>query len=275
MTSNRLFHLHLVSDATGETLNAVARAACAQYEDVSAVEHIYALVRGPKQLDRAIAEIEREPGLVMFTMVNDTLRDQLVARCAELDVPCISVLDPVINALGTYLGREISHKPGVQHEMNAEYFDRIAALNFTMAHDDGQSNGDLDEADIILVGVSRTSKTPTCIYLANRGIKAANVPLVPSAPLPPDLLTAKNPLIVGLVTSADRLMQIRKNRLLSLNEREETDYIDKDLISAELADARRLCNKHGWPVIDVTRKSIEETSAAILNLYHRKSSAHV
>ena len=275
MTSNRLFHLHLVSDATGETLNAVARAACAQYEDVSAVEHIYALVRGPKQLDRAIAEIEREPGLVMFTMVNDTLRDQLVARCAELDVPCISVLDPVINALGTYLGREISHKPGVQHEMNAEYFDRIAALNFTMAHDDGQSNGDLDEADIILVGVSRTSKTPTCIYLANRGIKAATVPLVPSAPLPPDLLTAKNPLIVGLVTSADRLMQIRKNRLLSLNEREETDYIDKDLISAELADARRLCNKHGWPVIDVTRKSIEETSAAILNLYHRKSSAHV
>lgn len=274
MSSNRLFHLHLVSDATGETLNAVARAACAQYEDVGAIEHIYALVRGPKQLDRAIAEIEREPGLVMFTMVNDQLRDQLVARCAELDVPCISVLDPVINALGTYLGREISHKPGVQHEMNAEYFDRIAALNFTMAHDDGQSNGDLDEADIILVGVSRTSKTPTCIYLANRGIKAANVPLVPNAPLPPDLLTAKNPLIVGLVTSADRLMQIRKNRLLSLNEREETDYVDKDLINAELADARRLCNKHGWPVIDVTRKSIEETSAAILNLYHRKSSPH-
>lgn len=274
MSSNRLFHLHLVSDATGETLNAVARAACAQYEDVGAIEHIYALVRGPKQLDRAIAEIEREPGLVMFTMVNDQLRDQLVARCAELDVPCISVLDPVINALGTYLGREISHKPGVQHEMNAEYFDRIAALNFTMAHDDGQSNGDLDEADIILVGVSRTSKTPTCIYLANRGIKAANVPLVPNAPLPPDLLTAKKPLIVGLVTSADRLMQIRKNRLLSLNEREETDYVDKDLINAELADARRLCNKHGWPVIDVTRKSIEETSAAILNLYHRKSSPH-
>ncbi|MEQ9518941.1 MAG: pyruvate, water dikinase regulatory protein [Parvibaculum sp.] len=275
MSSDRLFHLHLVSDATGETLNAVARAACAQYEDVSAVEHIYALVRGPKQLDRAIAEIEREPGLVMFTMVNDQLRDQLVARCAELEVPCISVLDPIINALGTYLGREISHKPGVQHEMNAEYFDRIAALNFTMAHDDGQSNGDLNDADIILVGVSRTSKTPTCIYLANRGIKAANVPLVPNTPLPPDLLTAKSPLIVGLVTSADRLMQIRKNRLLSLNEREETDYVDKDVISAELADARRLCNKHGWPIIDVTRKSIEETSAAILNLYQRKSSPHV
>ncbi|MBL4864690.1 MAG: kinase/pyrophosphorylase [Rhodobiaceae bacterium] len=270
MTSRRLFHLHLVSDATGETLNAVARAACAQYEDVSAVEHIYALVRGPKQLDRAIAEIEREPGLVMFTMVNDKLRDQLIERCTELEVPCISVLDPIINALGTYLGREISHKPGVQHEMNAEYFERIAALNFTMAHDDGQSAGDLDDADVILVGVSRTSKTPTCIYLANRGIKAANVPLVPGVPLPPDLLTAKNPLIVGLVASPDRLAQIRKNRLLSLNENSETDYVDKTRITTELADARRLCHKHGWQVIDVTRRSIEETSAAILNLYNRK-----
>lgn len=269
MTSARNFHLHLVSDATGETLNAVARAACAQYEDVSAVEHIYALVRGPKQLDRALTEIEREPGLVMFTMVNEALRDQLLARCVELEVPCISVLDPVINALGTYLGREISHKPGVQHEMNAEYFDRIAALNFTMAHDDGQSAGDLDDADIILVGVSRTSKTPTCIYLANRGIKAANVPLVPGTPLPPDLFTATKPLIVGLIASADRLAQIRKNRLLSLNEQTETAYVDKSLITTELADARRLCHKHGWQVIDVTRRSIEETSAAILNLYNR------
>ncbi len=269
MTSRRLFHLHLVSDATGETLNAVARAACAQYEDVSPVEHIYALVRGPKQLDRAIAEIEREPGLVMFTMVNEKLRDQLLERCREMDIPCISVLDPVINALGTYLGREISHKPGVQHEMNAEYFDRIAALNFTMAHDDGQTAGDLDDADIILVGVSRTSKTPTCIYLANRGIKAANVPFVPNTPVPADLETATSPLIVGLVASVDRLSQIRKNRLLSLNEQTETDYVDKDLITSELAEARRLFNKHGWPVIDVTRRSIEETAAAILNLYNR------
>ncbi len=270
MTNRRLFHLHLVSDATGETLNAVARAACAQYEDVSAVEHIYALVRGSKQLDRALLEIEREPGLVMFTMVNDSLRDQLIARCAELEVPCISVLDPIINALGTYLGREISHKPGVQHEMNAEYFERIAALNYALSHDDGQSDGDLNEADIILVGVSRTSKTPTCIYLANRGIKAANVPLVPGVPLPPDLLSATAPFIVGLIASSDRLVQIRKNRLLSLNENAETDYIDKSLIQTELADARRLCHKHGWQVIDVTRRSIEETSAAILNLYNRQ-----
>lgn len=270
MTSQRVFHLHLVSDATGETLNAVARAACAQYEDVSAIEHIYALVRGPKQLDRALAEIEEAPGIVMFTMVNETLRDQLVSRCAEMEVPCISVLDPVINELGGYLGREISHKPGVQHKMNAEYFDRIAALNYTMSHDDGQTAGDLNEADIILVGVSRTSKTPTCIYLANRGIKAANVPLVPEAPLPPDLLAATNPLIVGLTASPDRLVQIRKNRLLSLNEQTETPYVDKEAVAHEVAEARKLFHKKSWPHIDVTRRSIEETAAAILNLYKRQ-----
>ena len=226
MPSRRVFHLHLVSDATGETLNAVARAACAQYEDAHPIEHVYALVRGPKQLE------------------------------------------PVMGALGRYLGRKSSHKPGSQHTMNAEYFGRIEALNYTMAHDDGQSAGDLNEADIILVGVSRTSKTPTCIYLANRGIKAANIPIVPGVVLPPDLETATHPLIVGLTTSPDRLVQIRKNRLLSLHENTQTDYVDHDAVSEEVTIARKLCAKHGWPVIDVTRRSIEETAAAVLNLYN-------
>ena len=269
MATRRIFHLHLLSDATGETLNAVARAACAQYEDVRPVEHIYALVRGPKQLDRAIREIEAAPGIVMFTMVNEELRDKLVRKCTELEIPCISVLDPVIGALGSYLGREISNKPGGQHAMNAEYFERIEALNFTMAHDDGQETGDINEADVVLIGVSRTSKTPTCIYLANRGIKAANIPLVPNVPLPDSLMQANNPLIVGLIANPERLVQIRKNRLLSLNEKQETEYVDKKLVTDEVAQARRLYNKHGWATIDVTRRSIEETSAAVLNLYSR------
>ncbi|MFT6489663.1 MAG: regulator of PEP synthase PpsR (kinase-PPPase family) [Parvibaculaceae bacterium] len=269
MATRRIFHLHLLSDATGETLNAVARAACAQYEDVRPVEHIYALVRGPKQLDRAIGEIEAAPGIVMFTMVNADLRDKLVRKCAELEIPCISVLDPVIGALGSYLGRKISNKPGGQHAMNAEYFDRIEALNYTMAHDDGQETADINDADIVLVGVSRTSKTPTCIYLANRGIKAANIPLVPNVPLPDSLMVATNPLIVGLIANPERLVQIRKNRLLSLNEKQETEYVDKKLVTDEVAQARRLYNKHGWATIDVTRRSIEETSAAVLNLYSR------
>lgn len=269
MATRRIFHLHLLSDATGETLNAVARAACAQYEDVRPVEHIYALVRGPKQLDRAIREIEAAPGMVMFTMVNEELRDKLVRKCAELEIPCISVLDPVIGALGSYLGRKISNKPGGQHAMNAEYFERIEALNFTMAHDDGQATDDINESDVVLVGVSRTSKTPTCLYLANRGIKAANIPLVPNVPLPESLMAATNPLIVGLIANPERLVQIRKNRLLSLNQKEETEYIDKKLVTQEIAQARRLYNKHGWATIDVTRRSIEETSAAVLNLFSR------
>ncbi|MAB14177.1 pyruvate, water dikinase regulatory protein [Parvibaculum sp.] len=273
MNSKRIFHLHLVSDATGETLNAVARAACAQYEDARPVEHVYALVRGPKQLERVLSEIETSPGIVMFTMVNDELRKRLEARCFEMQVPCISVLDPAMQALGSYLGKEISHKPGSQHAMDAEYFGRIDALNYTMSHDDGQSAGDLDDADIILLGVSRTSKTPTCIYLANRGIKAANVPIVPGAPLPPDLETASHPLVVGLTTSPDRLIQIRKNRLLSLHEKTDTDYVSPEAVSDEVAYARRLYARNGWPVIDVTRRSIEETAAAVLNLYSDRQRA--
>ncbi len=257
MSSKRVFHLHLVSDATGETLNMVARAACAQYEDARPIEHVYALVRGPK----------------MFTMVNVKLRERLEKRCAELQTPCISVLDPAMGALGQYLGKESSHKPGSQHIMDAEYFDRIAALNYTMAHDDGQSAGDLDEADIILLGVSRTSKTPTCIYLANRGIKAANIPIVPNTPLPPDLETVEHPLIVGLTTSPDRLVQIRKNRLLSLHENTDTDYVAPDVVADEISFARRLFARNAWPVIDVTRRSIEETAAAVLNLYSDRQRA--
>lgn len=273
MNSKRIFHLHLVSDATGETLNAVARAACAQYEDARPVEHVYALVRGPKQLERVLGEIETSPGIVMFTMVNDELRKRLETRCYEMQVPCISVLDPAMQALGSYLGKEISHKPGSQHAMDAEYFGRIDALNYTMSHDDGQSAGDLDDADIILLGVSRTSKTPTCIYLANRGIKAANIPIVPGTPLPPDLETASHPLIVGLTTSPDRLIQIRKNRLLSLHEKTDTDYVSPEAVSDEVAYARRLYARNSWPVIDVTRRSIEETAAAVLNLYSDRQRA--
>lgn len=267
MSTRRLFHLHLVSDATGETLNAVARAACAQFEDVRPIEHVYALVRGSRQLERVLAEIEDAPGMVMYTMVNEELRSRLENRCTELHTPYISVLDPALEALAKYLGRETSHKPGSQHSLDNDYFDRINALNYTMAHDDGQSAGDLNTADVILLGVSRTSKTPTCIYLANRGIKAANIPLVPDVPLPEDLARVTRPLIVGLTASPERLMQIRKNRLLTIRENEDTSYVDRFSIEQELTNARRLYSRNGWPVIDVTRRSIEETAAAIINLY--------
>jgi [pyruvate, water dikinase]-phosphate phosphotransferase / [pyruvate, water dikinase] kinase len=263
------FHLHLVSDSTGETLNAVAKAACAQFDMGRPIEHVYPLVRTKKQLERAFVEIESAPGLVLHTMVNSELRMMLEENCRALGQPSVSVLDPVMSLLGNYLGAEVSHRPGAQHDLDAKYFARIDALNFTMAHDDGQSAATLDKADVILVGVSRTSKTPTCIYLANRGIKAANIPIVLGINLPPELDSVTRPLIVGLITGPERLIQIRRNRLLSLNEETETEYVDLDAVRAEIAFARRLFADKGWPVIDVTRRSIEETAAAVLALHSR------
>lgn len=264
------FHLHLVSDATGETLNSVAKAASAQFESGIPVEHSYALVRTRRHLDRVLNQIEDAPGIVIYTLVNDDLRRMLEERCAALQIPCLAVLDPVIQIIGTYLQAEVSHKPGGQHTMNAEYFQRIEALQYTMAHDDGQSDRTLNLADVILVGVSRTSKTPTCIYLANRGLKTANVPIVPNVPLPEGLLSATKPLIIGLTTHPDRLVQVRRNRLLSMNEHTETEYTNLDAVEEELRYARALYTRNGWPVIDVTRRSIEETAAAILNLWSER-----
>jgi hypothetical protein len=269
--SQRFFHLHLVSDATGETLTAVANAATVQYADFQPIQHVHALVRNPKQLDRVVRAIEAAPGVVLFTLVNEDLRSALESRCREAGVPSISVLDPVMAALASYLNAKSKPLVGGQHALNAEYFKRIDALNFTMMHDDGQHVENLDHADVILIGISRTSKTPTSIYLANRGIKTANVPLVLGMPLPPQLEAATRPLVVGLIASTERILQIRRNRLLSLKEGAETHYVDKAVIAEELTFARKLCARHDWPVIDVTRRSIEETAAAVLTLYHEKS----
>ena len=263
------FHLHLVSDSTGETLNAVAKAACAQFDMGRPIEHFYPLVRNRKQLERAMSELEASPGLVLHTIVNAELRSLLEGRCRELGMPSVAVLDPVMSNLAGYLGVEESHRPGAQHELDARYFARIEALNFTMAHDDGQSLSTLNQADVVLVGVSRTSKTPTCIYLANRGIKAANIPIVAGVGLPEELHSVSGPLVVGLIVNPERLLHIRRNRLLSLHETAETDYVDLDAIRAEPVIARKLFAEKGWPVIDVTRRSIEETAAAVIALHSR------
>ena len=263
---SRFFHMHLISDATGETLNTVARAAMAHYADHQPLEHIYALVRTPKQLQRVLREIEEQPGVVLFTLIDKELRAQLEARCNELTIPCISILDPVIASLAQYLNAPSRPQIGGQYALNAEYFKRIDALNFTMAHDDGQHADDIDQADVILIGISRSSKTPTSIYLANRGIKTANVPIVPGIPLPKELETVTKPLVVGLTASAERIAQIRRHRLLSMKESTETTYADQDSITLELTHMRKLCARHSWPVIDVTRRSIEETAAAIINM---------
>src|SRR5262245_60509893 len=254
------FHLHLISDSTGETLTTVARAAAAQYANVHAVEHLYPAVRTTKQLDRVLSEIEGEPGIVLYTLLDDELVERLEMRCSEIGVPCRSILGPVLRVFHSYLGAESTHKVGAQHMLNAEYFKRIDALNYTMMHDDGQMLDELDKADVVLVGVSRTSKTPTSIYLANRGVKTANYPLVPGVPVPSAVESLSKPLVVGLYASPERIVQIRQNRLLGLNVKNQDDqYVDRQAVAEEIAFSRRLCTKHDWPLIDVTRRSIEET----------------
>jgi [pyruvate, water dikinase]-phosphate phosphotransferase / [pyruvate, water dikinase] kinase len=272
------FHLHLLSDATGETLLAVSRAAAAQYATVSAIEHVYPLVRTQKQLDHALSEIETNPGIVLYTLVDRALIARVEARCKELSAPCLSVLGPVLGLFQSYLGAETTPRIGGQHTLNAEYFQRIDALNFTMMHDDGQLTDELETADVVLVGVSRTSKTPTSIYLANRGIKTANIPLVPGMAVSAQLENLTKPLVVGLYASPERIVQIRQNRLLGLNAaHSDAAYVDRQSVSAEIAFSKQLCARHGWPLIDVTRRSIEETAAAVLSLLHerRRSTASV
>jgi len=264
--TDRRFHLHLVSDATGETINSVARACLVQFEDIVPTEHTWSLIRTSGQMEKVLIGIRDHPGIVLFTIVNSDLREQLTEGCRKLQHPCIAVLDPVLIALANFLGQQASGLPGRQHELDANYFARIDAMTFALAHDDGQSARNYEEADVILVGVSRTSKTPTCIYLANRGIKAANVPIVPGCPLPGELLTAKKALIIGLTKDPTQLIHIRRNRLRLMGQDDQTDYVDADAVREEVAQALRLCTEHGWPMLDVTRRSIEETAASIIQL---------
>ena len=262
------FHLHLISDSTGETIIAAARAVSSQYRSTQPVEHVYPLIRNRKQLDKVIDLIGKEPGIVLFTIADPDLAEFLEDQCREMGIPCVSVLEPIFQTFQSYLGKPTKRIVGAQHALDNEYFSRIDALNFTLLHDDGVIPEDVEEADVILLGISRTSKTPTSIYLANRGIKTANIPLVPGVELPVPVIKAQHPLIVTLIASTDRIQQVRQNRLLELNAADHSaSYADRASIAEELAQARKLSTKHGWPLLDVTRKSIEETAAAVLALH--------
>lgn len=260
------YHLHLVSDATGETLTTIAKAASVQYAQVRPIEHMHPLVRTSRQLKRVLQEIEQAPGIVLYTIVNRELMQELERRCRELKVPSLHVLQPIMQVFESYLGAPQTPTVAGQHVLDADYFRRIDALNFTMAHDDGRLPANLDEADIILLGISRTSKTPTSIYLAQRGFKTANLPLVPNLPLPEALKGKHNAFVVCLVASPDRISEIRRNRALLMSDRDLDDYVDRSRIASEIAYSRKICAQYGWPVIDVTRKSIEESAATIVRL---------
>lgn len=261
-------HLHLVSDSSGETVSAIARACLVQFEDVAVNQHLWWLVRTPGQAKRVLDGIAADPGLIIYTVVDATIREQLEVGFRQLDVAHIPVLDPVLNALSAVLQAAVHGQPGRQHVMDADYFRRIDAMQFTIEHDDGQSMARVAEADVILFGVSRTSKTPLSIYLANRGLKTVNVPVVPGIPLPQEALTTPKPLKVGLTREPRSLADIRRNRLRMMRQAPDSStYADEDTVRSEVQDARRLFARHGFPVIDMTRKSIEEAAAAILQLH--------
>jgi [pyruvate, water dikinase]-phosphate phosphotransferase / [pyruvate, water dikinase] kinase len=270
--ANRI-NLHLVSDATGETLNAIARATTVQFEHAEILHHRWSLIRTRFQLHRVLEGIEAEPGPVLSTLIDRALRGELDQTCQRLNLPVVNVLDPVISVLQDAIGQQAEARPGRQYVLNADYFSRIDAMHYVLAHDDGQAQPGLAEADVVLVGVSRSSKTPTCFYLANRGIKAANIPLVPNLPMPPALEAINCP-VIGLTLAPEALIDIRRHRLRLIGGGSQTgpmrhdssEYVDEDAVKAELLWARRFCNSQGWPTIDVTRRSIEETAATVLQL---------
>lgn len=267
------FHLHLISDSTGETLENIAKAALAQFDDVDVIRHFWPMVRSSSHLERILLDVAQKPDMILFTLVNPDLRTMLENRAAQLAVPAVAALDAVSDALANLFGQKAKARPGRQHALDAAYFARVEAIQFTIAHDDGIAPENWEEADIVLAGVSRTSKTPTSIYLANRGYKTANIPIVVESPPPSSLFSLSHPLIVGLTTSADRLVQVRRNRLLTLNQAPETDYVDDEAVRKELAFARRMFADNDWPVIDVTRRSIEETAAAVIALVEERREA--
>ncbi|MDX9689662.1 MAG: kinase/pyrophosphorylase [Proteobacteria bacterium] len=274
LSPEKIFHIHLVSDATGETISSVARAGLVQFGAIQKEEHHWTLIRTKRQLDLVFEGLRQWPGLVLYTFINDDMAKAMHDQCQRMGVPSLSVLAPVISVLSGFFGVPSAHDPGKQHELDKEYFKRIEAMDFAMSLDDGNKTDKLNEADVIILGVSRTSKTPTCIYLSHRGIKAANVPIIPGIPLDIDFARLTKPMIIGLTSRPDELVETRRSRLRFLNQG-DTDYIDPEKVREEVLAARRLFAKLECPVIDVTRKSVEETAAEILLILKKRDMEQV
>jgi regulator of PEP synthase PpsR (kinase-PPPase family) len=242
----------------------------AQFDAVSTEEHVWSLVRTMGQLEKVIANLDVNPGVVMFTLVDPQMREALRQACGKRSLPAVPILGPVIRELSNYLNVEASGHTGAQYELSEDYFARIDAINFALDHDDGQATWEMEQSDIVIVGPSRTSKSPTCVYLAYRGYKAANVPYVPNCPLPENLLTLKQPLVVGLTISDERLIDIRTMRLAAMNQDKTTDYINEEKVHDEIEASKKMFRAQGWPVIDVTRRSVEETATLIIQYRQRQ-----
>jgi hypothetical protein len=268
--TKKTINLHLISDSTGETLSSVARAVVSQFEGVESNDFIWPLIRTKQQLEKVLEAISKNPGIVLYTILHDDLIEDLRRECFKMKVPCIPVISHIIGEFSNYLGMNISNTIGRQHLLDNQYFSRVGAISYAITHDDGQSSWDLYDADIVIVGVSRTSKSPTSVYLSCRGYKTANVPFVSLETIPQSLYELKKPLIVGLTINPEKLVQIRQTRLTSIGQDAGSDYINLESIKNEVAESRKLFAKLNCPVIDVTKRSVEETAAKIIQLLQEK-----
>lgn len=270
MVEKKIINLHLISDSTGETLSSVARAVLSQFEGVESKDFIWPLIRTKGQLEKVMENISKNPGIILYTILQDDLTESLKNHCFELSVPCIPVLSRIINEFSNYLGVDISHTIGRQHILDEEYFSRVEAISYTINHDDGQGHWDLYDSDIVIVGVSRTSKSPTSVYLSCRGYKTANIPFVSIDTIPSSLYDLKKPLIVGLTINPEKLVQVRQTRLNSIGNESNNDYVDIEKVKNEISESRKLFAKLACPIIDVTKRSVEETAAKIIQLLQEK-----
>ena len=268
-----LYQIYLISDSTGETLDRIFLALKAQFPNFEYETNHFSFTRTESQTLSILKQAKKDKNsIILYTIVNSKLAKYLTEKAYEREIPCFGVLGDLILNFSKVLNQKASHQPSGQHVLNEEYYDRIEAIQFTMNHDDGNQIDDIEKSDIILLGVSRTSKTPTSIYLANRGFKTSNIPLVNKNSIPPKV-TEKNftPCVVGLVTEAERLYDLRKNRLTSLKEDQNSEYVNIDKIKDELNSARKIFKENSWPTIDVTRKSVEETAASVIKIYEIKN----
>jgi [pyruvate, water dikinase]-phosphate phosphotransferase / [pyruvate, water dikinase] kinase len=263
--------LHLVSHASGEMVEMIARNSVAQLEGITVDHHLRKMVRSLGAIPEILAEIARQRGFVFHSIAATDIREALEEGCRHLRVPCAFVLEPFVSMLAEYSGAEVRFRTAARDFIDEDYYRRVEAMKYTLAHDDGLASDNLEDADVVLVGVSRSTKTPTCMYLASRGFKAANVPLVPGVPLPDGVTKAKSPLVLGLTLQPKVLAQVRSSRLQRLSEDRTTSYDETESVAREVLEARRLCARHGWRVIDVTNRPIENTAAFILKLLQQRT----
>ena len=266
------YQISLISDSTGETLDRIFQALKSQFSDFDCEKKEYVFVRTEVQVDKIIKENgEKKNSIILYTIVENKLAKYISLRCKKKKIPCFSILGNLILSFSKLLNQKATHTPSAQHVLDAEYYKRIEAIQFSMTHDDGMRIEDINDADIILLGVSRTSKTPTSIYLANRGYKTLNIPLIERHTIPISLIEkSENFCVIGLSVEAERLSDIRTNRLEIMKEHKIANYSDLDFIHKEIESSKKLFKKYNWPVIDVTRKSVEETAASVIRIFDIK-----